>query len=111
MSSCLLLLSPFSLVPRVLQWGLDGSNPHGAESQRSRLDNTQATVRSVCFGRSALHWSGKVYVLSAVNDEAHCTLEVDIGFPGGPRYVSQDMWQHWALPDEGSSGRRHSSLC
>jgi hypothetical protein len=80
-SSHLLCMSPFFLVPRVLQWGHDGSNPCGAKSQRSRLGNARAIVWHVPFGRSVRRWSGQVYVLPVVNAEAHCTTEAETGLP------------------------------
>jgi hypothetical protein len=61
--------------------GHDGSSPRGAESQRSCLGNAWANVWLVYFSRSTRRWSGQVYILLAVNAEAHCTPEVDIGFP------------------------------
>jgi hypothetical protein len=38
-------------------------------------------MRSVYLGRSARRWSGQVYVLSVVNADALCTLQVETEFP------------------------------
>jgi hypothetical protein len=51
------------------------------QSQMVPLRKRTSHSVSVCFDRSASRWSGQVYVLSAVNVEAHCTPSVETGFP------------------------------